>query len=211
MKTQFKKIRVKGSISLGHERELIQAPVAQDDPHMVFDGAGPSHEFDATNQPDDNKLGHELEYRLADNNIGELRISDDGMVTSFGIFGAPGSGKTVMLMHLLEQVFAHERDNDKRRYGALILDPKAALVEDITEMAKRTGRFDDLRVIGDGSELNVIDCSLDERVAQPREAQPVARRALAGHAGSTHRFAVPGIQWRTRNPAYRTRAQGTHR
>lgn len=155
------KISVEGSISLGSRREIIQAPIERAEPFMVFDGAGPRHEFDATNQPDDEKLGQALEFKFVDRDLGELRISDSGLVTSFGIFGAPGSGKTVLLEHLLEQVLALQPDNPAKRFGALILDPKAQLVADVTEMARAAGRLDDVRVIGDGSEVNVIDCALD--------------------------------------------------
>ncbi len=67
----------------------------------------------------------------------------------------------MLLLHLLEQLMQHEPKNPARRYGALILDPKAALIEDVTAMATKAGRLDDLRIIGDGSDLNVIDSCLD--------------------------------------------------
>jgi len=159
--SSFKKIHVKGSIHLGHQRELIQAPVEREAPVMVMDAAGPRHEFDATTPFDDTGLGQALAFRLGTETLDELAIVDDGLVTSFGIFGAPGSGKTVLLLYLLEQLMRHQAADPAKRYGALILDPKAALVDDVTAMAERAGRRDDLRIIGDGSELNVIDCGLD--------------------------------------------------
>src|SRR5262252_4503366 len=98
------KIKVSGSIQLGHQRELIQEPLAHNEPPLIVDGVGPKHEYDGVVAPDGSSLGQALGFRLDDKNIGELRIKDSGLVTSFGIFGAPGAGKTVLLQHLLEQV-----------------------------------------------------------------------------------------------------------
>ena len=45
----------------------------------------------------------------------------------------------------------------------LLLDPKAALIADVTEMAARVRRADDLVVIGgpSGQDVNIIHCDLD--------------------------------------------------
>jgi TraM recognition site of TraD and TraG len=97
----------------------------------------------------------------------ELFIEDAGLTMSYGIFGAPGSGKTTLMLRLLRQLLALDADDADRRPGALILDPKAALIEKLGELAAAAGRADDLVVIN-AHELaerdefvNVIDCDLD--------------------------------------------------
>ena len=83
------------------------------------------------------------------------------------IFGAPGSGKTYMLMYLLNQIFALHKDEPGRKVGGLILDPKAALVKDVESMLRLAGRDSDLVVLNnetlerDHQEINIIDAGLD--------------------------------------------------
>jgi hypothetical protein len=86
---------------------------------------------------------------------------------SYGIFGAPGSGKTFLMLRLLRQILALQAEDPDRRFGALILDPKAALIEDVREVVQAVGRSDDLVVLNAESlaaadeYVNVIDCDLD--------------------------------------------------
>lgn len=157
----FTKIKVDGRIHLGHRRELLQAPIEKLTSLFRAGGAGPKHKYDKLSTENIDMVGEALEFKISEEDAGELYIEDAGLVTSYGIFGAPGCGKTVLLMHLLEQLLKHESSTPSKRYGALILDPKASLVEDITTMAKNAGRYDDLRIIGTGEKLNVIDCELD--------------------------------------------------
>lgn len=163
----FSKVVVDGRIRLGEHIELVQGPRPK--PADVFGaaGAGSPRDFDARAAKDGDALGDVLEFRLSDHATGDLYIEGSGLVNSFGIFGAPGSGKTNLLLHLLGQVLGNAREEPERRYGALILDPKAALVDAVTRMADRTGRAKDLVVINTdllnrvGQDLNVIDCLLD--------------------------------------------------
>lgn len=107
----------------------------------------------------------ELKYSLRKTDT-NLDIQDKGLTSSYGIFGAPGSGKTVLLLYLLRQLLALEAGNDARKFGCLILDPKAALIEDVRRMAAECGRSDDLVVINLGEmeandeSVNVIDVDL---------------------------------------------------
>lgn len=143
----FSKVVVDGRIRLGEHIELVQGPRPK--PADVFGaaGAGSPRDFDARAAKDGDALGDVLEFRLSDHATGDLYIEGSGLVNSFGIFGAPGSGKTNLLLHLLGQVLGNAREEPERRYGALILDPKAALVDAVTRMADRTGRAKDLVVI----------------------------------------------------------------
>lgn len=167
-KRGFTKIEVKGRILLGDEYELKLEPRRDPDGQpVVARSVGSDRSFEVMGLDGANALGQRLEFHYSDKPQGKLYIEDAGLTTSFGIFGAPGSGKTVLLMHLLEQVLAHSLDDPERRFGALILDPKAALIDDVTEMVAYAGRSDDLRVINtdelnrSGQAVNVIDCSLD--------------------------------------------------
>jgi len=165
---KIKKIVVKGSIHLGTEHELDQAPSeSKRTERYATRGAGSSVQFSTTSADDHDSFGQLLEFKLADKVERNLQISDSGLVTSFGIFGAPGCGKTVLLMHLLEQVLGLAVKQPDKRYGALILDPKAALIDDVTDIVNRVGRQDDLVIVNtdfldtNGEKINVIDCNLD--------------------------------------------------
>ena len=161
MRESFK-IEVQGRIHLGHQRELVQG-IEKTTRALYRSGGGITarHKYDSISADQADSVGQSLKFSLSEENNGELFIENAGLVTSFGIFGAPGSGKTVMLNYLLEQVFKHEPNNQEKQYGALILDPKASLAYDIYQMAERAGRVDDLRFIGTGDSYNVIDCTLD--------------------------------------------------
>lgn len=98
----------------------------------------------------------------------EVFLRDRGLTTSYGIFGAPGSGKTFLYKYLLRQVLAVNRADPERKIGALILDPKAALIDDIQTIVAQpdVARSDDLLIINaemmaEGHHTNVIDCGVD--------------------------------------------------
>ena len=110
-------------------------------------GPGSAREFDSAPTADTNSIGELLEFKFSEDSVDDLYIDSAGLVTSFGIFGSPGSGKTVLMMYLLEQVLAHSRNDLEKRFGALILDPKAALIDDVTAAVTRAGRLDDLVVV----------------------------------------------------------------
>lgn len=166
---EFKRIRVTGGITLGDERELTQEPLNPPgaDLRPVAVIPGPNGEVETVALHPGDPRGQAYAARLTEApHRPPLAITGGGMVTSFGIFGAPGCGKTGLLMHLLGQVLAHEPDRPERRYGALILDPKASLRGQVTELARRAGRSDDLVVINTEylrrhGGLNVIDCGLE--------------------------------------------------
>jgi hypothetical protein len=109
-----------------------------------------------------------LRYDLAPRG-GDVFLEQQGMLTSYGIFGAPGSGKTHLYKYVLRQLLGLRHDDAERKYGALILDPKAALVTDLRQMLRMpdVDRANDLVVIN-AEELiqargsvNVINCEVD--------------------------------------------------
>jgi hypothetical protein len=169
---RFGKITVDGRLHLGWCHEVAQTTRrARADERVRLNLGGHAADFDSYAPHDTDAIGEVLEYGLSDRAAGDLHISGAGMVTSFGIFGAPGSGKTVLLMRLLDQLLHHAPDKPESRYGALILDPKAALIEDIEKICARAGRLDDLIVIntdvlnrdpcGKATFVNLIDCTVD--------------------------------------------------
>ena len=98
-------------------------------------------------------LGYEefLDYRLVPDGATPVAIVDDetlngGLCQTMLVFGGPGSGKTYMMMGLLEQYFALVVNG--LRPGGLILDPKGVLYPELTQTLRRVGRADDLLVIG---------------------------------------------------------------
>jgi len=176
---KFRKIEVEGNINLGERRELIQGEhiTKKKKDSSFFKAAvrGDSATMDSAANYDDNEFGRQLEFTLSEESVGSLDISGSGLVTSFGVFGAPGCGKTVLLMHMMEQILSHSQDDPDKRYGALILDPKAALMEDIIAMVKLVGREKDLVIINTDYlddlnhdsqfippvPVNIIDCCID--------------------------------------------------
>jgi hypothetical protein len=168
----FDKIKVKGGLYLGERMKLIQtARRPSEEERVRYHFSGSAADFDACRPGSEGGVGEVLDYALEADRGRRVEIKDDGMVTSYGIFGAPGSGKTVLMLNLLEQLFAHSSRKPAEKYGALILDPKASLIDDIREVARSTSRLDDLHVInavalnqderGEDAFVNVIDCTLD--------------------------------------------------
>jgi TraM recognition site of TraD and TraG len=75
-----------------------------------------------------------------------VAIEDDGLTTCHGIFGNPGMGKTHLLMRMLEKTLSLEAKEEKR-FGALILDPKGTLMDEVRTAANRAGRAGDVRLV----------------------------------------------------------------
>ena len=74
--------------------------------------------------------------------VGGLRLSDEARMRHTHIIGATGSGKTVMMEHLIYRDLA-------RGYGALIIDPKGErdLYDRIKSYCKKIGRLQDLHLL----------------------------------------------------------------
>lgn len=183
-----KKIIVDGMIQLGRELSLVRTLGAtQEKSKFVFRTRG-SLRVPAARQSlptDHSGIGVNLEkfeYSLkraspesasqdaCENGwpVPSVFFEDQGLCQAYGFFGNPGCGKTYALMHLLRQLVAHEADKPNLKFGALILDPKGALMEDVLEVLKQVGREDDLVIVnerymkkGDGFSLNVIDSFLE--------------------------------------------------
>lgn len=166
------KIRAKGTIRLGSRLRLHQVPAEQEPTGPLFTTGLPESGVlnplvDPTPWPGAGLLPTaELVWRL-DKTGERLELSNDALTTSYGIFGAPRAGKTRLLLHMLRQLLALSPDDPDRRFGGLILDPKAALVEDIRAAAKASGRADDLvvlnteQLIRGGLSVNIADVGLD--------------------------------------------------
>jgi hypothetical protein len=166
------RIDVKGEVTLGRRCELVQAPTRPGRSRLVFtvgvpdDGSVPSIDAPPLPAPPGQLPVERLGYSLVADDR-DWRIADDGLTASYGIFGAPRSGKSYLLMHLLGQLFSLWPDKPEQRFGGLILDPKAALTGDVRELMHQAGRDEDLVVLNI-SELakrdelvNVLDCALD--------------------------------------------------
>lgn len=185
---QSDRIIVKGEIYIGRAHELVQKVARPSPEAMFFDtgmpmGMAPIEYTPLSSQPGAlpmEKLTYSLEPRRE-----VISISDDGLVASYGIFGAPGSGKTFLLLQLLRQILALNKEDPEMKFGALILDPKAALIEDITKIAKETGRLDDLVIINtdrlndDKETINIIHADMDsyelgKQLVQAAQAAGVA-------------------------------------
>src|SRR5262245_60313597 len=144
-----KRIQPRGSIHIGQERTLVQRS-ARRPSFAGFDGGRPVGMTAIEYTPRSSRPG-ELEIERLDYGLqatsNALAITDDGLVASYGIFGAPGCGKTHLLMYLLQQILQLAVEQPSQKFGGLILDPKSALIEDVEEMVEAAGRKDDLIVL----------------------------------------------------------------
>ncbi|HMD35863.1 MAG TPA: type IV secretion system DNA-binding domain-containing protein [Vicinamibacterales bacterium] len=207
------KVTVEGSVWLGHSLELRQqtAPTARTAFQFsaALPGSGPLlavDQIDVETSPSA-MPATQLGWDLASTEQ-KLAIVDKGLTESYMIFGASGSGKTHFLMYLLRQMLALNGGDPQRKMGGLILDPKAALIDDVRRMLRIAGRLDDLVVINADDlagqpAVNILDCSLD-----PVELGKVLILAAqcAGAAASDpfwfgawanlFKGAVPLLQWR---------------
>ena len=112
------------------------------------------------------RQGYELKFSRSrlDARRDPVEIQSGGLQVGYGVFGNPGSGKTFLLMHLLRQIALVNASDPARKYGGLLLDPKAALIDDIREAFANAGRADDLIVLNErdmlakGRSVNVLDC-----------------------------------------------------
>ena len=159
-----KRIQPRGSLHVGQERTLIQRS-ARRPSYAAYDGGRPVGMTQIEYNPRSSRPG-ELEIERLDYALqatsNDLAITGDGLVASYGIFGAPGCGKTHLLMYLLQQVLQIAAEQPSQKFGGLILDPKSALIDDVREMVVAAGREDDLIVLNterlnrDHTGVNVI-------------------------------------------------------
>jgi hypothetical protein len=161
-------------VHLGHGRRLKPTLSASDTGGMGYSRQRGTTDYvadiDALLRPDDpgmlprQRLKFELEPRDED-----AFLEGRGLVASYGIFGAPGSGKTFLFKYMLRQLLGMRAGDPDRKFGALILDPKAALVEDLQAIVRRpdVNREADLVIINAealvrrNESINVIDCAVD--------------------------------------------------
>jgi hypothetical protein len=166
------KIKASGRIHLGRLLKLEQATQLSSPTKFRFNvGIASSGLVPAIDNPMPQGTPGQLpvdrlEWSLRETSE-ELYVTGTGLTTSYGIFGAPRSGKTYLLLYLLRQLFSLSADDPDRRFGGLILDPKAALIEDVQTAMAAANRTEDL-VILNADELmrlnqaaNVIDAELD--------------------------------------------------
>ena len=162
-------IHVRGEINLGDELTLepvsaVDGPSKQKRPRRIGSTLPPWDRQRSSPLPS-GKMEYESESHELRQGQTAVTLKDDGLVLQYGIVGKPGCGKTHLLMHLLGQIIAHERNDPERKYGGLILDPKAELIDDVREAFRKAKREQDLIVINTRelqatSGVNLIDCML---------------------------------------------------
>jgi hypothetical protein len=165
------KVTVQGRIRLGTELNLIRGIRAAGPPKGDVVRVNPPEWINVRRPPaPPTRSGMDvdqdrIEYSF-ESTPNSVSLADQGLCQSYGIFGNPGVGKTYLLMYLLRQIARHAADDPDRKFGALILDPKAALQGDVHEAVCKAGRESDLVIINEslmkqaGHELNIIDCFL---------------------------------------------------
>jgi TraM recognition site of TraD and TraG len=166
------KITVAGRVHLGKALRLVQGAEAPGAGFSLFESGRPqgiaSIEYTAPMHRAGELAVERLAYSLAPA-PGELFIEGDGLCSAYGIFGGPGSGKTFLMMHLLGQLLSLNAGDPDRKYGMLILDPKAVLIDDVRKKVAAAGREQDLIVVNideltrAGATVNPLSAALDPR------------------------------------------------
>jgi hypothetical protein len=172
------KVVVEGTVHIGEilsDREIPPEEEAYDsDPDDVEDSVLAPHQRTQVRALSSERTKRS-EFRHELDRTGEgLSITDDGLALQYGIFGEPGSGKTNLLSYLLSQIVVHRTAADPkgcdrtRQYGGIILDPKAALIDDVRAVFAQAGRENDLIVINSrelacAGGINLLDCMLKPR------------------------------------------------
>lgn len=164
-----RKIRVDGEILIGDELDLLEVHGKSADQHKkIYPTEGgflPESEYRLKDPiPKEDIKQNAINYRF-EKKGNPLIVGDQGLVLQYGILGGPGSGKTNLLMHLLRQIVSHKRSDRDRKFGGLILDPKAALIAQVESIFHELGREEDLIVINNrtlhaNGGVNIIDCML---------------------------------------------------
>lgn len=209
------KITVQGEVNLGEELELIQESTAKLDTKFRFSSGLPINnslskvdipyfKSERSTLPAEQLTWHLKPTRK------QISITNKGLTESYMIFGGPGSGKTYLLMYLLKQIFQLNLENPNAKVGALILDPKAALIEDVQKMLAEAGRLDDLVILNHemlnqkNEAVNIIDTSFDGE--ELGELLVLAAQASGVSASEEYWFgamitllsgAIPLLSWRT--------------
>ena len=136
------RIAVKGKVHVGNLMDLEQRAehkLPTVNRFALGRPAGmPAFEFPQSGAPPGELQMEQLEYSLAPAE-GDVFIEDSGLTASYGVFGAPGSGKTYLMMHMLKQILALNVEDPDAKFGGIILDPKAALIDKIRELMHTAG------------------------------------------------------------------------
>jgi hypothetical protein len=164
------KVSVVGAILLGEELLLQQeSTLAQNDPDVrlgrpINARLSPAEWMPAPDFPEG-----DVEYKPISTELKPtskaMYIKDEGLMLQYGIIGKPGTGKTHLLTHILRQLVAHKRRDPDRKFGGLILDPKSALIDGVTEAFEQADRPDDLIIVNTrelrrSGGVNVLHCML---------------------------------------------------
>jgi hypothetical protein len=167
---------INGEVVMGRVQKLSQKKATPSSESMFFDVGRPTGMTSAEYTPFLGQAGGlpiEKLYYFLESTSEPISIRNEGLFASYGVFGGPGSGKTHLLRLLLRQLFDLNKDDPDMKFGALILDPKAALMKDITQIATETDRLKDLVIIntdilnkaietgGYNDAINVIHADLD--------------------------------------------------
>jgi len=165
------KVLVNGSIRIGTQLELVR-DIPENDPSGKLRVKAIADEWVRVSQgtiPDDPGGSGVREDRYVYSlrpTADELVIVDQGLCQSYGIFGNPGVGKTVLLMNLLRQILGHAGAQSEQKFGGIILDPKAALMDEVAEAVRDAGRQEDLVIINESlmrsrnEQVNIVESHL---------------------------------------------------
>ena len=230
-----REITIEGSILLGDELQLEWSPAAHDETGTQYTPDHPPHHWwlclITPSMSPSLVNGPSMCHRVSRQTDKQLRIVDEGLNLAFAIVGAPGVGKTPFFLSLISQMLKLKQDPFEK-YGALILDPKGLMIDDVRTIFANTGRPEQDLVVINANELaaapvNIIDVGLEPLGAVPAAGHsrfraypdigPLLADAAAEPDGRNHHFAASHQRRRRANvettsrDANRCRRPASHR
>ena len=100
-----------------------------------------------------------------------LTLNAKSLFTNLYVFGSIGTGKTVFLCSILEQLLSFQKTDPKLKPAGLFIDEKGNLCSDIINVAKKIGREDDVYI------FNLSGDTIMNPIHEPlKDAEVLARR-----------------------------------
>jgi hypothetical protein len=89
-------------------------------------------------------------------------FSDQGLTQGYVVFGQPGAGKTYFIRKILRQLLRINEEDEKTRYGGLIIDPKGDYPQVISaEISRSLHRKNPIIIYPEMKKpINILHCGL---------------------------------------------------
>ena len=135
-------IRVQGSVEIGQKLKIVEQLTEPRDVDGLRYSQDLEHTFAA------------MDERIA--------FRDGGLTQGYVVFGQPGAGKTHFIKKILGQLLHLNEEDDARRFGGLIIDPKGDYPPFVDQTVKRSPHRKNPIIIHPEMQkpINILHCGL---------------------------------------------------